>query len=48
MRLHYEGLMAALVRNEGRKMMGETKKSLKKLVWAGIIGLALAGGGQLW
>jgi hypothetical protein len=34
---------AALVRNEGSKMMGETKKILKKLVCAGIVILALAG-----
>jgi beta propeller repeat protein len=33
--------MAALARNEGSKMMGETKKILKKLVCAGIITLAL-------
>jgi len=35
--------MAALVGNEGSKMNGGTRKSLKKLICAGIIILAIAG-----
>jgi len=33
--------MTALVRNEGSKMTGRIKKNMKKLFWAGIVGLAL-------
>ena len=40
MRLNYERLMAALVRNEGKRMNGGTKKILKKLVCIGIVILA--------
>lgn len=42
-RFYYEHLMAALVRNEGRKMIRGTKKNVKRLVCAGIVTLALAG-----
>ena len=44
MRLHYKSIMTAMVRNEGSKMTGETKKILKKLVCVGMFALAVAGG----
>ena len=40
--MNYERFMTALVRNEGSKMMGKTRKVLKKLVCAGIVILASA------
>lgn len=42
-RFHYERLMTGLVRNEGSKMTGRINKNVKKLVYAGIVTLALAG-----